>query len=213
MPVDSGTTFASQQSIIGRMTVRQKILKAVYPLFQWISQRGTTDKNLHNDDRVVPPVSFYSLSMVLSNGKELSFATLKGKKVLLVNTASDCGYTQQYEALQKLYLRSKEKVEIIAFPANDFKEQERGSDEEISRFCSVNYGVSFPLAKKAKVIKGVNQHPVYQWLTEPGLNGWNSKAPSWNFAKYLVNEEGLLTGYFAPAVLPTGDALQLAVQA
>lgn len=195
------------------MKLRQKILKAVYPLFLWISQKGTKEKLLQNSKGVEPPVSFHTLSVTLSNGKELSLATLKGKKVLLVNTASDCGYTHQYAELQKLYQYSKEKVEIIAFPANDFKEQERGSDEEISRFCSVNYGVSFPLAKKAVVIKGAEQHLVYQWLTNPERNGWNSKAPSWNFAKYLVNEEGILTHYFEPSVSPVGEEVRTAVQA
>ncbi len=162
---------------------------------------------------VVPPVPFHSLSVTLNNGKELSFAKLKGKKVLLVNTASDCGYTHQYAELQKLYQHAKEDVEIIAFPANDFKEQEKGSDEEISRFCAVNYGVSFPIVKKAVVIKGAAQHPVYQWLTNPQLNGWNNKAPSWNFAKYLVNEEGILTHYFEPSVSPVGEDIRSAVQA
>jgi glutathione peroxidase len=101
-------------------------------------------------------------------------------------------------------------VAIIGFPANDFKEQEKGSDEEISRFCAVNYGVSFPIAKKAVVAKGQEQHPVYQWLTNPAQNGWNSKAPSWNFAKYLVNEEGILTHYFEPAVSPVGEVMRRA---
>ena len=195
------------------MKLRQKILKAVYPLFLWISQKGTKEKLLQNNEGAPPPVSFHTLSVTLNNGKELSLGTLKGKKVLLVNTASDCGYTHQYAELQKLYQHAKEEVEIIAFPANDFKEQERGSDEEISQFCSVNYGVSFPLAKKSVVVKGAMQHPVYQWLTDPQRNGWNSKAPSWNFAKYLVNEEGILTHYFEPAVSPVGEEVRTAVQA
>ena len=194
------------------MTVKQKILKTIYPLLLWISQRGTKEKQLRNKGMAAPPVSFHSLSVVLNNGKEFSFAGLKGKKVLLVNTASNCGYTQQYAELQKLYQQYNEEVEIIAFPANDFKEQERGTDEEISRFCALNYGVSFPLAKKAVVVKGSSQHPVYQWLTDPAQNGWNSKAPSWNFSKFLVNEEGLLTHYFEPAVSPLGDELRTAVK-
>jgi len=102
-------------------------------------------------------------------------------------------------------------LEIIAFPANDFKEQEKGPDEAIAAFCSINYGVSFPLVKKSIVIKGVAQHPVFRWLTDKGLNGWNDKPPSWNFAKYLVNEEGVLTHYFEPAVSPLSDAVRKAV--
>jgi glutathione peroxidase len=194
------------------MTIRQKILKTFYPLFLWISQKSTKEKQLHNSGMARPPVSFYTLAVTLNSGKELSFAALKGKKVLLVNTASDCGYTHQYAGLQNLYQQAKEEVEIIAFPANDFREQEQGTDEEINQFCSVNYGVSFPLTKKAVVVKGATQHPVYLWLTEPQQNGWNSKAPSWNFAKYLVNEEGILTHYFEPAVSPVGEAIRTAVQ-
>jgi glutathione peroxidase len=162
---------------------------------------------------VPPPVPFHSLSVMLNNGKELSLANLKGKKVLLVNTASHCGYTQQYAELQQLYRFAKEDVEIIAFPANDFKEQETGTDEDIARFCSVNFGVSFPIARKAVVVKSDSQHPVYQWLTNKEKNGWNEKEPSWNFAKYLVNEEGVLTDYFGPAVLPVSDEVRSAVQA
>jgi glutathione peroxidase len=170
-------------------------------------------KLLQNEELVAPPVSFYSLSVTLNNGKVLSFEKLKGKKVLLVNTASDCGYTHQYAELQKLYQHAKEDVEIIAFPANDFKAQEKGSDEEIAKFCAVNYNIRFPIVKKAVVIKDSNQHPVYQWLTNKGLNGWNDKAPSWNFAKYLVNEDGILTHYFEPSVSPVSAEVMQAVHA
>jgi glutathione peroxidase len=194
-------------------TLRQKILKTAYPLIVWLRQKSTKVKQLHNDKMITPPASFYSLSATLNNGKELPFEKLRGKKVLLVNTASNCGYTHQYAELQKLYQHAKEDVEIIAFPANDFKEQEKGSDKDIATFCSVNYGVSFPLAKKAVVVKNESQHPVYRWLTEQQLNGWNSQAPSWNFAKYLINEQGILTDYFDPSVSPVGEELRAAVQA
>lgn len=195
------------------MTLRQRILKLFYPLLVWFRRKQTKENVLKNEGRGLPPVSFYSLSVTLNNGKEFLFETLKGKKVLLVNTASDCGYTPQYAELQKLYEHAKEKVEIIAFPANDFKDQEAGSDKDIAAFCSVNYGVSFPLAKKAIVVKNASQHPVYQWLTDKTKNGWNEKAPAWNFAKYLVNEEGVLTHYFDPAASPTGADMLRAVQA
>jgi glutathione peroxidase len=193
------------------MTLRQKILKLLYPLLMWANQKSTKEKLLQNEKSIAPPVSFYSLSVVLNNGQELRFETLKGKKVLLVNTASDCGYTNQYAELQTLYEQAKDDVEIIAFPANDFKEQEKGSDEEITSFCTVNFGVRFPLARKAVVVKGPVQHPVYQWLSSQRLNGWNDKAPSWNFAKYLVNEEGILTHYFEPAISPEDAAITSAV--
>jgi glutathione peroxidase len=194
------------------MTTRQKILKAVYPLLVWARQKSTKDAVQENGSRSSPPASFYALSVVLNNGKELSFESLRGKKVLLVNTASDCGYTPQYAELQKLYQHAKEDLEIIAFPANDFKDQEKGNDKDIAAFCSLNYGVNFPLAKKTVVVKGPAQHPVYQWLTDKTKNGWNEKEPAWNFAKYLVNENGVLTHYFDPGVSPAGTEMLSAIQ-
>jgi len=195
------------------LTIRQRILKLAYPLFTWISKKAAKTPVRVNEQKAAPRVPFHSLSVLLNNGKEFSFEKLKGKKVLLVNTASDCGYTPQYTELQKLYQHLKSDLEIIAFPANDFKEQEKGSDEEIATFCSRNYGVSFPIAKKAVVIKHNQQHPVFQWLTDRNKNGWNEKLPSWNFAKYLVNEEGLLTHYFEPAISPLSEEVINAVNA
>lgn len=168
---------------------------------------------LHNAGQVKPPVPFHSLSVLLNNGKTLSFEQLKGRKVLLVNTASHCGYTHQYAELQQLYRHAKDDVEIIAFPANDFQAQEKGSDAAIAQFCSVNYGISFPLAKKTSVVNGPAQHPVYQWLTNRSLNGWNDKEPSWNFAKFLVNEEGVLTHYFEHFVSPLSAEVMQAINA
>lgn len=194
------------------MTIRQRLMKLAYPLILWFRQVSTKEKVLQNQKKAAPPVSFYSLSAMANNGTELSFATLKGKKVLLVNTASDCGYTAQYAELQKLYGHAKEDVEIIAFPSNDFKDQEQGSDEAIAQFCAINFGVSFPLTKKAVVLNTSGQHPVYQWLTNPVLNGWNNKTPAWNFAKYLINEEGLLTHYFDPGVSPVSTEVLEAIQ-
>ena len=194
------------------MTIRQRILKLAYPLILWFRQMSAKEKVVWNRKIKAPLVSFYSLSAIQINGTAFSFEQLRGKKILLVNTASDCGYTAQYAELQKLYRHAKEDVEIIAFPSNDFKDQEKASDEEIAQFCSVNFGVSFPLTKKAVVVKGPGQHPVYQWLTDPALNGWNDKAPVWNFAKYLVNEEGVLTHYFDPGVSPVSTAVLRAIQ-
>jgi glutathione peroxidase len=194
------------------MTVRQKVLKAVYPaLMWWTKLRGKNTAKLTNADKQ-PPVSFYSLMGTLNNNTALDFAALKGKKVLLVNTASDCGYTDQYTGLEKLYEEYKDKLVILGFPANDFKQQEKGSDEEIAQFCKLNYGVTFPLMKKSTVIKGTGQNPVYKWLTDSTQNGWNSKLPSWNFAKYLVNENGILTNYFGSSVSPLSDEVIKAIK-
>lgn len=184
------------------MTTRQKLLKAVYPVFMWM--QGKKAKVLTNE-KMQPPVSFYSLKGILNSGKEFDFTQLKGKKVLLVNTASNCGYTNQYDDLQKLNEQFRNKLVILGFPANDFKEQEKGNDEEIAQFCKINFGVTFPLMKKSSVIKAADQNEVFKWLTDSTKNGWNSKQPSWNFSKYLINEQGILTKYFDPSVSPLSE--------
>jgi glutathione peroxidase len=195
------------------MTIRQKILKTVYPAFTMYKRLfGRRTKNLSNDKLIAPPESFYTLSAKLNNGDELNFNNLKGKKVLLVNTASDCGFTPQYDELEKLFEQNKDRLTVIAFPANDFKEQEKGSDEEIARFCKLNFGITFPLVKKGSVLKGKDQQPVFEWLTDAHKNGWNNKQPSWNFAKYLVNEQGMLTDYFDPAVSPLSKEIKKAIE-
>ena len=169
-------------------------------------------KVLKNENNIQPSQSFYSLSAQLNNGNELRFDSLKGKKVLLVNTASDCGYTNQYDDLQKLYEGYRDKLMVIGFPANDFKEQEKGNDEEIAQFCKINYGVTFPLVKKSTVVKGSDQNPVFQWLTDKNRNGWNNQPPTWNFSKYLINESGVLTHYFDPSISPLQDIVLNAIR-
>lgn len=194
------------------MTVRQRLLRIVYPFlihFTRLLQKNT--RVAENRQRIRPVESIYELSVQLNNGSVLPLSAFRGKKMLLVNTASDCGYTAQYADLQKLYQHAKEDLVVIGFPANDFKDQEKGSDEEIARFCSRNFGVSFPLSKKTTVVRNEAQHPVFQWLTSKELNGWNSQQPVWNFSKYLVNEEGVLTHYFGPSVLPVSDEVLKAI--
>jgi glutathione peroxidase len=193
------------------MTYRQKVLKAVYPAFMWVSKlTGKNAKELSG--RKVPPVSFYSLRSVLNNGTVIDFAAFKGKKIMLVNTASNCGYTGQYADLQQLAEEYKDQLVVLGFPANDFKEQEKGSDEEIAEFCKVNFGVSFPLMKKSVVVKSPEQNPVFQWLTDTAKNGWNDKQPSWNFTKYLVSREGVLVNYFGPSVSPLSKDVIAAIK-
>ena len=194
------------------MTGRQKVLKAVYPAMMWITKITGVNNKVLSSEKKAPPVSFYSLKTVLTDGSPLDLSAYKGKKILLVNTASECGYTAQYNQLQELYNRYNDKLVVIAFPANDFKEQEKGSDAEIAAFCKKNYGVSFPLAQKTTVIKTAGQNPVFQWLTDAAQNGWSNQAPEWNFSKYLVNEEGVLTHYFGPSVEPMSDQVLKAIQ-
>ena len=195
------------------MTVRQTVLKAVYPLWMSLNRLlGKRSKVLVNKMNIQPFQSFYSLSVQLNNGSLLSFDSLRGRKLLLVNTASDCGYTNQYSDLQKLCEKYDDKLTVIAFPANDFHQQEKGSDEEIGNFCKTNFGVTFPVALKSSAVKGNGQQKVFQWLTDKTKNGWNNKPPSWNFSKYLINEEGVLTNYFDPAISPLSEEVLKAIE-
>ncbi len=124
------------------------------------------------------------------NGKEFDMATLKGKKVLIVNTASECGYTPQYEQLEKIYKEyGGAKFEIIGFPANNFGGQEPGADSTIASFCKKNYGVTFKMMSKISVV-GDDQHQVYQWLTQKSKNGVEDAEVKWNFHKFLIDENG-----------------------
>jgi glutathione peroxidase len=204
------TSFWLYVEVVNRnsknMTARQKVLKAIYPLFTGYNRLfGKNTKIITNKDNVQPVQSIYNLSVQLNDGTRLALSDLKGKKILLVNTASDCGYTGQYAELQKLYQQHKGKIMVIGFPANDFKQQERKTDEEIEKFCTYNFGVSFPLAAKTVVIKSPEQNEVYKWLTDKTKNGWNVQQPSWNFSKYIINEQGVLTSYFDPAISPLSD--------
>ncbi len=186
-----------------QMTWKQSFLKAAYPIIMFIGKiTGQSKNTLVNKNQTKPNQSFYDLSAIKNNGDTLHFRELKGKKVLLVNTASDCGYTGQYDELEKLHQTYGDRLVVIGFPANDFKDQEKKSDAEIAAFCKVNYGVSFQLMKKGQVIRGAQQQPVYQWLTDPFKNGWCNKQPDWNFSKYLINENGLLESYYSQWVSP-----------
>src|SRR5207237_4422138 len=149
------------------MTPRQTLLRLIYPFWMWYSHRKKKRGRILSNEKNIQPVhSFYQLSASINNGDELRFGSLKGKKILLVNTASDCGYTNQYSDLEKLYEQNKNNLIVIGFPANDFKEQEKGSDVEIAAFCKTNFGITFPLAKKSSVRKTEKQNEIYRWLTD-----------------------------------------------
>ena len=194
------------------MTIKQKFLKAVYPAFITLTKlTGKNTKILYNDKGAKPVSSIYDLSFRSNTAAEFSLSKFRGKKMLLVNTASDCGYTPQYEELQKLHLHSCDKVVVLGFPANDFRQQEQGSDKEIHTFCTINFGVTFPLAKRSVVVKNAEQNEIFQWLTDSRKNGWNTQPPTWNFSKYLVNEQGVLTHYFDPSVSPVNAEVMKAI--
>jgi glutathione peroxidase len=163
-------------------------------------------KTLANINDTEPMASFYDFSMRSINGEEIDFASFKGKKLLLVNVASKCGYTPQYKDLQALHEKYGDKVVILGFPANNFGGQEPGSNEEIAAFCEDTFGVSFTMFEKISV-KGVDQHPLYRWLSDKSLNGWNDQAPSWNFCKYLIDENGKLVKFYPSSVNPMGADL------
>lgn len=140
-------------------------------------------------------------------GKEFDFSTLKGKKILIVNTASECGLTPQYKDLEAIYKKYKDlNFVIVGFPANNFGSQEPGSNEQIAKFCQMNYGVTFPMMSKISV-KGKDIHEVYQFLTQKDKNGLQDSQVQWNFQKYLINEEGKLIKVLSPRVLPTDSEI------
>jgi len=150
--------------------------------------------------------SIHSFTVKSIDGKNLNLASFKGKKILIVNTASKCGYTPQYEGLEKVYEQYKDKLVIIGFPCNQFGGQEAGTNEEISAFCKKNYGVSFPLADKIDV-KGDNAAPIYQWLTQKSKNGILDASISWNFNKFLIDENGKMIAYFPSNVKPDSESI------
>lgn len=195
------------------MTGRQKVLKAIYPLLMWVTKsKNKNKKMLVNENNAQPLHSLYDLKVTLNNGDSLPLSSLKGKKVMFVNTASDCGYTPQYNDLEILYKKNKDKLVIIGFPANDFGEQEKGSDEKIAQFCKNNFGITFPIAKKSTVIKSPEQNVIFKWLTDEKLNGWNKQPPVWNFSKYLINEQGVLVNYFDSSVSPDSEEIEKVLQ-
>lgn len=151
--------------------------------------------------------SFHDFKVVDIYGDSYDLAQLKGKKVLVVNTASKCGLTPQYEGLEELYRTySSENFIVIGFPANNFMNQEPGTEDEIITFCEENYGVTFPMMSKISV-KGNDMHPLYQWLTQKDENGVMDSDVAWNFQKYLIDEEGNLVKYFPPRHNPLSEEI------
>ncbi|MEN8124047.1 MAG: glutathione peroxidase [Bacteroidota bacterium] len=175
------------------MKQRKIILIFLFSLFVW--------NNLNAQENI------YQFKVQDLYGDEFDMATLKGKKAMIVNTASECGLTPQYEDLQKLYDSYKDKnFVIIGFPANNFGKQEPGSNAEIATFCKENYGVTFPMMSKISV-KGKDMHPVYQFLTEKSKNGYKDSSIKWNFQKYLINEQGEVVKVINPKTLPTDESV------
>ena len=157
--------------------------------------------------KLQPAQSFYDFTVKTINDEDFALSSLKGKKVLVVNTASKCGNTPQYEDLERLYKEyGGEHFVIIGFPANNFMGQEPGTNEEIETFCRVNYGVTFPMMAKISV-KGKDMHPLYHWLTSKSLNGVMDSEVKWNFQKYLIDENGRLVDVLMPKESPYSEKI------
>ncbi len=150
--------------------------------------------------------NIYDYQFTDIDGNEVKIEQFRGKKILFINVASKCGFTPQYEGLQELHEKYGEKVVLIGFPCNQFMKQEPGSEDDIKAFCQKNYGVEFLMASKIDV-KGKNQHPIYQWLTTKELNQKEDSKVSWNFQKYLVDEQGNYIQMFKPGVKPMSEEL------
>jgi len=167
-----------------------------YLILVWISVFFISTADAQNDQTI------YQFKVKDINGNTFDFASLKGKKIMIVNTASKCGFTPQYEGLEKLYKKYKDQgFVIVGFPANDFKSQEPGTNAEIAQFCKENYGVTFPMMSKIHV-KGPEMHPVYQFLTQQSKNAYMDSKVGWNFQKYMIDTNGMLVRIFPPKTKP-----------
>ncbi len=162
--------------------------------------------NLKTNKSMQASASLYDISINSLTGEPIDLSSFKGKKILIVNTASECGFTGQYEGLQELYNTYKDKLVVIGVPCNQFGGQEPGTASEIQSFCKQNYGVTFLMTEKVDV-KGGNQHPLYKWLTSKELNGVSSSSVKWNFQKYLIDEKGNLIDYYYSITSPTSTKI------
>ena len=193
----------NMHTIISKIKISIQIVSII--VFSLSSLYGLSWFN-KKDDITGLSKNIYQYSAVDINGNTITFEQFKGKYILIVNTASECGFSYQYGQLQKLYETYKDKLVICAFPANNFLWQEPLSNEGIKKFCTNNYGITFPVFEKISV-KGNNKHPIYKWLSNKELNGRIDKEPSWNFCKYLVDSEGKLLYYFDSSVEPLSSQI------
>ncbi len=161
---------------------------------------------LGNSQVVKPNKSIYDIKIEGIDGEVLDLKQYKGKKILFVNVASKCGFTKQYDGLQELSEKFEDKLVVIGLPCNQFGAQEPGQNNEIKSFCKLNFGVEFPLTDKIDV-KGDNQHPIYEWLTNKEINGKVNSSVKWNFQKYLVDEEGRLVDFFYSTTTPMSSKI------
>ena len=179
-------------SFSGIYILRERIFK--------VNEKAPDNNMIANEN------NFYKLSANDIDGNKIDFSQFKGKKLLIVNVASKCGYTSQYKDLQELHKKYNDKITILAFPSNNFGFQEPGSNDQIEEFCETNYGIEFQLFEKSDV-RGKNTNSVYRWLSSINDNGWNDKSPRWNFFKYLVDETGSLKAVYSSNVNPLDNEI------
>ena len=175
-----------------------KIIPYLFLLFSYLNT-GAQNKTILKE-------SLYEIQLEGIDGSNIDLKAYKGKKILFVNVASECGFTNQYDGLQELYTKYKEKLVVIGLPCNQFGGQEPGKALEIKTFCRLNFGVNFPLSAKIKV-KGNAQHKLYAWLTKKAKNGKKNSSVKWNFQKYLVDEEGVFIDVFYSITKPMSEKI------
>ena len=183
-----------------------KLLATTVAFLSIGSQTSSPGFITSSSDNKITARSIYDFKVEALNGSTIDFSAFKGKKILIVNTASQCGYTPQYEGLEKLYETYKDKLVIVGFPANNFGGQEPGTNGEIQEFCKKNYGVTFPMAAKISV-KGDDTAPIYKWLCSKAENGVLDAEIKWNFGKFLLDEKGNLISYFSSKVTPMSEEI------
>ena len=187
--------------------IMKKSLLLFLAISLWSCQNQAQKKETITIATSMTKETIYQFKVQDLAGDEFDFATLKGKRIIIVNTASECGLTPQYEQLQAVYNQYKDQnLVIVGFPANNFGSQEPGSNAQIASFCQKNYGVTFPMMAKISV-KGNDMHPVYQFLTQKTKNGLEDSSVQWNFQKYLINSNGELEKVVAPSTLPTDSEI------
>lgn len=193
------------------------IVSMLVGLQVWLSSCFNANKAISSDAAVsqgikTAPASIYDIKVKTIDGKEIKLSEYRGKQIIILNTASQCGYTPQYEDWQNFYVNNSHKAVVLGFPCNQFMGQEPGSNKEISTFCTLNFGVTFPMFEKVDV-KGDHQSALYAWLSDPAKNGWCEEVPSWNFCKYIISEKGELTHFFGSKIKPESPEFLQAMSA
>ncbi|MCE2847039.1 MAG: glutathione peroxidase [Sphingobacteriales bacterium] len=176
----------------------------LYPLIRRIMP--SLRLNAPDSQPITPPVSVYDLPIQTMDGSTSTLEAYKGRKILVVNTASECGFTPQYTEMQSLHETHADHIAVLAFPCNQFGAQEPGDNQAVMSFCESRFGVNFPVYAKCDVV-GEHASPLFSWLSDPAQNGWNSQTPTWNFCKYVIDEEGRLLSVLGPSVSPLDPSI------